>query len=163
MGNEEEYREVQTRERLMHIFLIISGFLLAFSKEDERQSLIPIFVLYILFAIFYYIFLTRTKNHTYIDVFGFLSSYLFTLLLLVFMQIQLKSPAPDYSFIGIFVSLTVVFTFAFLSPESSKKLEGIGETLESKYPQLWKIVTAIIVVLIVIYGILELYGIYHKM
>ena len=79
------------------------------------------------------------------------------------MQIQLKSPAPDYSFIGIFVSLTVVFTFAFLSPESSKKLEGIGETLESKYPQLWKIVTAIIVVLIVIYGILELYGIYHKM
>ena len=139
MEEEEYYREVKTRERIMQVFLIISGFLLAYSNK----SIIPLFNLFILFAILYYIYLTRTKNDYFINFWGFLSSYTFSLLLLHFMNTQLENAPSNNNFISSFIVLTAVFTFAFLSPRSSKQLvsgpERFFNWLESKYPALRKI------------------------
>lgn len=108
-------QEKQTRERIMQILLIISGFLLAYSKD----SIVNVFILFILFALLYYIYLTRTENNFLINLWGFYSAFTFSLLLLFFMDTQ--KIIGDIHLIILFFLLTSILTFALLSPETSEK------------------------------------------
>ena len=54
--DEKKYnREIQTRERLMQIIIIVTGFFLAYSEKEDRDILIFPFILFIIFAILYYV------------------------------------------------------------------------------------------------------------
>jgi len=158
LNEEQNHREVRTRERLVQIFLIISGFLLAYSKEEIRPVLVLLFIMYILFILLYYIFLTRTKNDFMISFFGFLGSYVYSLFLLTFIVTQLSEAMPTYYFILLFILLTGVFTFAFLSPKHSEKLvtrfEKSSNKLESKHPKLLKAIIVILMAIMLIYALI---------
>ena len=118
-NNKKTYEEIQLRIGLIQIFLIISGFFLAYSSEEWRQPFITMFVMCIFFAIFYYVYLTRTKIRWVIDFFGFLSSLSFSLFLLLFIHLRLGGSIFTFEFYLVLFSLTGIFTFAFLSPETS--------------------------------------------
>ncbi len=153
MKDEKRYREIQTRERIMQVFLIISGFLLAYSK----QSIIPLFSLFILFAILYYIYLTRTENDYFINFWGFFSSYMFSLLLLHFVNTE-GEPISDIDFITTFIVLTAIFTFAFMSPNSSDKLIKYSEKiLEPKLKKHIRLVRYFLILFVIIVAIIALY------
>lgn len=159
MKNEDYNREVQTRERLVQIFLIISGFLLAYSKDEIRQFLVLLFILYIIFILLYYIYLTRTKNSFMICFFGFLSSYVFSLFLLTFIDKQLNEPLSIYSFYSSFILLTVIFTFAFISPTQSESLvtrfEKSAKKFENKHSKLSRVILIIFGTIMLIYTIIQ--------
>ena len=146
MEEEKYYREVRTRERIIQVFLFISGFLLAYGK----QSVVPFFILFIIFAILYYIYLTRTKNEYFISFMGFMSAYTFSLLLVFFIDTQTGSKLSDNSFFLTFFVFTAIFTFALLSPNTSQWIIDIPEKwstrfesringLVKKYPKLKKV------------------------
>ncbi len=135
INKDDYYREVHTRERLVGIFLIISGFILAYSKELIKELLVLIFIMYIIFTLFYYIFLTRTKDQYGTDFFGFLSSYAFSmfLLLFVFSYITDSILPLDILFLFLFILLTGTFTFALLSPLTSEKLIKITDNFSINF------------------------------
>lgn len=150
MKNEQRYREIQSRERIIQVFLIISGFLLAYSKG----SIVILFNMFILFAILYYIFLTRTKNNYFTNLLGFFTAYIFSVLLLHFMNTQGSELLSDVDFIVTFISLTAIFTFALLTPSSSKKLikdaEKFLKKMIKKHPKAIKYFVKILVAIVII-------------
>jgi hypothetical protein len=151
--NEKYYREIQTRERIMQVFLIISGFLLAYSK----QSIVPLFSLFILFAILYYIYLTRTENDNFINFWGFFSSYTFSLLILHFINTQ-GEPLSDVDFITTFIALTAIFTFAFLSPNSSDKLiKYVEKAVEPQFKKHKRLIKYLLYLIAIIFIIISSY------
>ena len=158
MDEKKYHREVQTRERLIQTFIIISGLLLAY----EKGSMYYLFSLFILFAILYYVFLTRSKLRYWIDFFAFFSSYMFSLMVLHF--IDLNSNLGDINFIRTFIFLTAICTFAFLSPETSNKLVTKTkmelEIFYNRHEKIAKIILkiiAIIVIIIVLYQTIYFY------
>lgn len=139
---EKRYREVEKRERLVQTFLIIGGFLLAYSPEKIKQGMVSIFSAYLLFVIVYYIYLSRTTRSNWVDLCAFNSSLFFSLLILIFVNSQLAlSSLRSLSF---FIVLTGALTFSLLSPESSenitKGVEKFGDEQEKKHPKLVKII-----------------------
>ena len=157
--DEEKYnREVQTRERIMQVLLIISGFLLAYEKG---HGMVNVFILFIFFAILYYIFLTRTKFDDWINLFAFISSSTFIFMLLHFMILQ-SNNFDDFTLISSFIVLTAIFTFAFLSPNTSidfgkRNIEKFEKFIK-KHPKFGKIAVVfifIVVFIIFIYQIIK--------
>ena len=120
MDEEERYREVEKRERLIQTFLIISGFLVAYSGEKFQSFILLLFSAYLFFTILYYVFLSRTKKNLIIDYLAFISSYLFSFLIVTLISIQIGG-LDNLDFGMPLIVLTVIFTFALLSPEGSEK------------------------------------------
>ncbi len=120
MDEEERYREVEKRERLIQTFLIISGFLVAYSGEKFQSFILSLFSAYLIFTILYYVFLSRTKNYPIIDYLAIISSYLFSFLIVTFISIQIGG-LDNQPFGVLLIVLTLTFTFALLSPEGSEK------------------------------------------
>jgi hypothetical protein len=120
MDEEKRYREVEKRERLIQTFLIISGFLVAYSGEKFQSFILSLFSAYLFFTILYYVFLSRTKNYPIIDYFALISSYLFSFLIVTFISIQIGG-LDNQKFGVLLIVLTLTFTFALLSPEGSEK------------------------------------------
>ena len=138
MDEEERYREVEKRERLIQTFLIISGFLVAYSGEKFQSFILLLFSAYLFFTILYYVFLSRTKNYPIIDYLALISSYLFSFLIVTFISIQIGG--LDNQLFGVLlIVLTVTFTFALLSPEGSEKFIKYLESEERYYSKRSKI------------------------
>ncbi len=157
MDEEERHREVEKRERLIQTFLIISGFLVAYSGEKFQSFILLLFSAYLFFTILYYVFLSRTKKNLIIDYLAFISSYLFSFLIVTLISIQIGG-LDNLDFGMPLIVLTVIFTFALLSPEGSEKFIkylGLNEEYISKrgekYFFLVSISTVIILSALVLY------------
>lgn len=163
--NDDYYREIQTRERLVQVFLIIGGFLVANSKENFREFMILTFMMYIIFVIIYYIFLTRSRNDSSINLFGIISSYMFSLFLTIFIYSHLTG-LQDINFISLFFLFFLLFSFAFLSPNTSDKIVNRVIKLEGKFenrhPKLIKMIIIILLIVCVIYFSIIMFSIYLK-
>jgi hypothetical protein len=119
--NDDDYhRETETRQQIIRIFLIISSFFVAFSEGEVRKALGIIFEQFLVFAILYYIFLTRSKN-TFFILFGILSSYVYSLLFIIFFSTQLGDTFPPSNLLAIFLLLITLVTFALLAPSTSER------------------------------------------
>lgn len=137
------YGEVRTRERIVQMFIIISGFLVAYSKPEGKDFLVSVFIMYILFTMLYYIFLTRTKNNFSINMWAIMSSYMLSLLLLSFIIFQFTETISTLNFSLLFITLVAVFSFALISPKTSnwivEKTINFEKNIEIKHPKFWKI------------------------
>lgn len=157
MKEKEYYREIETRERIVQIFLIVAGFFLAYSKEEIKQALVLTFILYVIFTLLYYIFLTRSKSNYSINMYGIMSSYSYSLLLMIFISSELKGISAT-NFLTLFVVFTALFSFALLSPATSEKIvnktENEVEKFQKKHP---KILTWVILLIAVIFSIYMIY------
>jgi len=153
---EEKYlREIQTRERLMQIIIIVSGFFLAYSEKTERDLLVFPFILFIVFAILYYVSLTRSKNNWLTDMYGFFSAYGFSLLILLFINLKLTNPISGIDFLLLFFAFTGLLSFGFLSPNTNTKIDNFIKKSEThiikKYPKLSKGLVILFAILMLIY------------
>jgi len=164
MDEDERYREVEKRERLVQTFLIIGGFLVAYTSAEFQRFVALIFSIYFIFAILYYIFISRTRMYLITDFFALFSSYFYSLIILAFFSLQSTKGLSDWNFYSLFILLTGIFTFALLSPESSEKIvnwvEKISNEVEEKHPTILKITLAIIAILVLVWGI-YLYSMRH--
>lgn len=141
MKEEKYQREIQKRERLMQIFILISGFFIAYSKDNIKELMVISFLLFIIFAILYLVFLTRTKNDSMINIYAFTSSYAFSLLLIFFTASNVLNPINEAHFIILFFAMWGIFTFTFLSPNTDKKLTDLSKKFDkflTKHPKLFK-------------------------
>jgi len=167
MDKEERYREIEKRERLVQTFLIISGFLVAFTREEFQRFIVLIFSMYLLLTILYYIVLSRTRNSQKIDrkslitdflaffsitnILAFSSSFFYSLLILTFLGLQLTNGFSSLDLGFLFIVLTAIFTFSLLSPETSEEIanwfEKFSEKQEEKHPKLLKVISIIIFII----------------
>lgn len=151
---EERYREVEKRERLVQTFIIISGFFVTFTREEFHLLILLLFSIYLITAIFYYIFLSRTTLYLLIDFLAFLSSYHHSLLILAFIEQLTAGFNSQFDFLFLFIAFTVIFTFSLLSPETSEKIvnwfDEFSKKQEEKHPILSKIVIITIILILVI-------------
>ena len=162
MNEGERYKEVEKRERLVQTFLIISGFLVAYTREDAQPFIVLIFSTYLIFTILYYIFVSRTMNSLVVNWLAFMSSYVYSLLILAFLESQLTGGFSSWAFYLLFIALTAIFTFSLLSPESSEGIvnwfDNFSKKQEKKHPKLLKaILVGISIILVVLLAALYLY------
>jgi uncharacterized membrane protein YidH (DUF202 family) len=146
----ERHREVEKRERLVQTFLIISGFLVAYTSEEARRFVLVIFSLYLMFTILYYVYLSRTRSSFATNCFAFASSAFYSSLMGAFYR-SVTGGVSSRNLSTLFILLTGILTYALLSPESSERLdnwfEKSSKELEEKHPRLQKIVVVAIVVI----------------
>lgn len=151
---EERYREVEKRERLVQTFIIISGFFVTFTRGEFHLLILRFFLMYLIFAIFYYIFLSRTKNHLGINILAFLSSYNYSLLIVAFIEQLTAGFNSQLKVLVLFITLTAIFTFSLLSPETSEKIvDWFGDFSKRQmenHPILSKIVIITIILIPVV-------------
>ena len=126
MDKDERHREVEKRERLVQTFMIIGAFLVTYSGETMKEYGIIglIFALYLLITVIYYIWVSRTTDVLTINSLAFLSSYIYSSLILAFLILQ----SDDFSrlmFVLFLPASTLVFTFSLLSPETSEKINNL--------------------------------------
>ena len=156
MNEEERYREVEKRERLVQTFLIISGFLVTFTSGEFQRLIVLVFSMYLITTILYYIFLSRTRIYSMIDILALLSSYHYSLLILTFLSLQVTNGGFSSWDFCLFIVLTAIFTFSLLSPETSerivKRFEEFSKKQEEKHPKLLKIISVIMAIIIMVLG-----------
>ena len=154
MDAKERRNEVEKRERLVQTFLIISGFLMAYTREEAKHFIVLIFSLYLIITILYYIFVSRTRNSYTVDYLAFYSSVIYSFLILAFLELHLTDGFGDWGLCFLLVVLTVIFTFSLLSPESSEKIvnwfDNFSKKQEKKYPKLQKVVFVIYIIIAII-------------
>jgi len=164
MDKQERHREIEKRERLVQTFLIIGGFLVAYTSAEFQRFVALIFSIYLIFAILYYIFISRTRMYLITDFFALFSSCYYSLIILSFFSLQSPKGLSDWNFYSLFFLLTGIFTFALLSPESSEKIvnrfEIISKEVEEKHPTSLRITLAIMAIIVIVGGI-YLYSIRH--
>ena len=145
MDEEKRHREVEKRERLIQAFLIISGFLVAYTRGDQRL-IVLIFSMYLIFTILYYVVLSRTINYRIINLLALFSSWSYSLLIMIFLGSQLTNGFSGRDFCILFVALTAIFTFSLLSPDTSERIfnrfDKFSET-QGKPPKLLKVILII--------------------
>lgn len=155
---ERRYKEVEKRERLVQTFLIIGGFLVAYTREEAQQFIATIFSLYLIFTILYYIFVSRTINNYAVNYFAFFSSYIYAVLILAFLEFNTTNGFNGLQFIVLFIVLTTVLTFSVISPETSERLVKAAEHFfkkqQEKHP---KPVNLISIIILIIFAIVVLY------
>lgn len=155
MNEVERYREVEKRERLVQTFLIISGFLVAYTREEAQRFIVLIFSLYLIVTILYYIFVSRTMNSFTVDWLAFISSYMYSLLILAFLELHLTHGFSGWEFYSLFIALTAIFTFSLLSPERSEGIvnwfDNFSKKQEKKHPKLPKTILITILILMMVW------------
>lgn len=151
MNEKERYREVEKRERLVQTFLIISGFLVTFTSGEFQRLIVLVFSIYLITIILYYIFLSRTRIYSLIDILALLSSYCYSLLILTFLSLQVTNGGFSSWDFCLFIVLTAIFTFSLLSPETSERIverfEKFSKKQEEKHPKLLKFIGIVVMVL----------------
>jgi len=158
IDEQKRYREVEKRERLVQTFLIISGFLVAYTREEFQRFIVLIFSMYLIVTILYYVVLSRTINYPIIiDLLAFFSSYVYSLLILTFLGLQLTSGFSSWDFEFLFIVLTAILTFSLLSPDTSERFanwfENFSKNQEEKHPKLLKVILVIISIIMIVLGI----------
>lgn len=155
---EKREKEIEKRERLVQTYLIIAGFLLAYAKEEVRQGMVSVFSAYLIFTIVYYIYVSRTKNSSMINLWAFYSSLSYSLLFSIFINSQ--TGLSTQRFLGFFIVLTGALTFSLLSPESNDNIinwfERFAKNQEKKHPKLTKGICYILIIIVFIWLIYNL-------
>ena len=101
-----------------------------------------------------------------ISFFGFFCSYVYSLFLLLFIVTQLSEAMHPTNFILLFILLTGIFSFAFLSPKHSEilvnRFEKLSNKFESKHPKLLKSILLILMAILLIYTLIFTVQYYMK-
>ena len=164
MEKEDLYREIQTRIGLIEVMIIVGGFIVAYSDKTIRSLTSSIFILFTIFALLYYVFLTRTKNEYVIFLNGFYSSFLFSFLIEVF-SIQHAENNIVINFCVSLIALMTVFTFALLPPSISEKLTDKWreklKSIEVKNPRVLKVLLFMILTMCILAVVISLYNLYR--
>ena len=162
MDEKERYREVEKRERLVQTFLIISGFLVAYTGEEAQRFTVLIFSMYLISIILYYVFVSRTNNTFAVDWLAIASSCYYSLLILIFLSSQPTSELSSSHLYLSFSILTAVFTFSLLSPDTSEQIvnryEKFLENLNEKHLKYIKVILVIINIVVMV-GIILYYAV----
>ncbi|MHC1572040.1 MAG: hypothetical protein ACXQTM_00555 [Methanosarcinales archaeon] len=162
MDEKERYREVEKRERLVQTFLIISGFLVAYTGEEAQRFTVLIFSMYLISIILYYVFVSRTNNTFAVDWLALASSCYYSLLILIFLSSQPTSKLSSSYLYFSFSILTAVFTFSLLSPDTSEQIvnryEKFLENLNEKHLKYIKVILVIINIVVMV-GIILYYAV----
>ncbi|MHC1573496.1 hypothetical protein DRN85_08450 [Methanosarcinales archaeon] len=162
MDEKERYREVEKRERLVQTFLIISGFLVAYTGEEAQRFTVLIFSMYLISIILYYVFVSRTNNTFAVDWLAIASSCYYSLLILIFLSSQPTSKLSSSYLYFSFSILTAVFTFSLLSPDTSEQIvnryEKFLENLNEKHLKYIKVILVIINIVVMV-GIILYYAV----
>ena len=158
IDKDERNREVEKRERLIQTFLIISGFLVAFTRGESQRFIVLIFSMYLIVTILYYIFLPRTRIYPTTDFLALFSSWYYSLLILTFLGLQLTNGFISWHFWFLFIILTAIFTFSLLSPDTCGRIvnwfEKFSMKQEEKPQKLLKVILNIMFIIVVIGSIL---------
>jgi|GEM_PF-3184277 len=149
IGVNNRDKEIEKRERLVQIFLIIGSFFVAYSgPESIKQNIItPLFAFFLFFIILYYIIITRTRDTYLSDLYALISSIFYSLLIVIFAYSRSStalSRGEYYLLTGLF---TLIFTFSLLSPENSEGIVNFFEEIKKKYPWQMKIVVTLIAII----------------
>lgn len=154
MNNEENYsnnkgdKEVEKRERLVQTYIIISGFLMAYTQKDFQPLFVLLFSIYLLPTILYYVFLSRTKLYPITAWLALMSSFSFSMLFIFFIIFQVND---GYSFTQIIlmqIVLTAIITYSLIPPSPTLDkifyfIENKLEYFERKHPKLIIIIALI--------------------
>jgi hypothetical protein len=181
MDEEKRHREVEKRERLIQAFLIISGFLVAYTGGKLQSLIVLIFSMYLIVTILYYISLTRSiygrnennscassekkeQTHNYqlniTDFLAFFTSFYYSLLILTFLGLQLTNGFIICHFWFLLIILTAIFTFSLLSPGTCEWIVNWFEEKKflkkqvDKYLKTLKVILIIAVIGLVIQSII---------
>jgi len=156
--NFDEYRsDVVTRQRLVQIFLLISGFFLALAEGEAKKALGLVFLQFVIFALLYYIVLAQSKHTFFINLFGVLTAYSYSLFILLFTEVQVGDSLSLVSGVGLFLLFLSLFTFAFLAPATTKRMTHSFHTAEQRLTKTqrkavtWVVRLLVIVLLVVIF------------
>lgn len=163
VDDEKLYREKQIRVGLIEVMIVVGGFIVAYSDKAIRNLTSLIFIIFIIFALQYYIFLTRTKNEYAAFLNGFSSSIFFSFLIVMFSTEHSKGNSA-INFLASFIALTASFTFALLPPIMSKDLTNKWrkklESIEIRHPRALKIITFLLLTACILVLIISLYNFY---
>ena len=151
--SDDPCREIEKRERLVQTFLIIGGFLLTITDEPLQKSLGIFFSIFLLTIVLYYIFISRTKMSNLVNYLAFVSSFMYSFIIVSFFNVFAKY--SDLNFIVFFIFLTIIFTYALLSPNTSDKisntLENFFEKQEKNQPEIVYGILTIIFILFFVF------------
>lgn len=164
--SEHHDREIERRERLVEIFLIIGGFFAASSYcESVATSSMLLFLQFMLAMLLYYVFLSRTKMSMLINWLAFFASISYSILLVRFINTYLGTALDGALFLLSLVAFTALFTFALAYPDTSEQItRRITSYLEGKgkeNSQFFRTVSLVIFVILVILVIIELLLLYR--
>lgn len=142
-------KEIEKRERLVQIFLIIGSFFVTYSVTDSFKNNIiaPLFTLFLFFIILYYIIITRTKNIYLIDLYAIISSFIYGIFMVVFVYSRSSNPPSFLEASFLIVLLSLIFSFSLISPERSDSIISFFEELKKKHPSLMKIIANLITII----------------
>ena len=133
--------EVEKRERLVQTYLIISGFLVAYTQKDLQPLFVLLFTIYLLPTILYYVFLSRTKLYPITAFLALMSSYSFSMLITFFIIFQVNGGYSSTQIIFMQIFLTAILTYCLIPPSSTLDkifylVENKLESFENKHPKL---------------------------
>jgi hypothetical protein len=150
-------KEIEKRERLIQIFLIIGGFFSAFVEGKYKQILIIIYIQALFISLLYYIFLTRTKIVPLINWLDLGFSLYFSFFLSIFLSSYSEN---IFILLSSFILMTVVIFFALLYPSSSETMVWrFYDYVDRKYienPKKFKRISKIIFLILLAAMIIEL-------
>lgn len=155
-------REIENRERLVQTFLIISGFLIAFSSgnvaEVARKNFYITFWFFLVTILLYYVTVSRVKElNDIIDSMALSASIFFSFLIIFYLELQSYSYVSWNYFILMYFPLVFIFTFSLISPSTSDKYFDNIIRIDINCKWIWKNVR--IATLGKIWGFLKYLGI----
>lgn len=160
MEQEELFREFEKRERLVQTFLLIGGFVLTITDDKLKPGISGIFSAYLLFIMLYYVFISRTKMSMLVDFLAFISSYIYSLFILIYFNSLDNMGMSPYRFLTSFAVLTLTITYSLLSPDTSNRMsiwfENFFMRQEKENPNSVRAVFGIVVIL----ALYTLYSVY---
>ncbi|MCK4364570.1 MAG: hypothetical protein KAW45_00810 [Thermoplasmatales archaeon] len=157
MEDNKLFREIEKRERLVQIFIIIGGFFVAYSGEEYRTIMMLMFFQFLILVLLYYIFLSRTKMTPLINWLAFGSGMFYSFFISLYVKILTK--LPDWYFFISFVVFTFIFTFALIYPGGTEhytwKLYNKLDSIYLKNPRRFSKISKILAIILIILLILE--------
>lgn len=158
-------REIERRERLVEIFLIIGGFFAASSYcESVATASMLLFLQFMLAMLMYYVFLSRTNMLMLINWLAFFASISYSILLVRFINTYLGTALDGVLFLFSLAAFTALFTFALVHPATSelmtRKVTSYLEGKGAENAQFFRTASLVIFIILVILVIIELILLY---
>jgi hypothetical protein len=159
-------KEIERRERLVEIFLIIGGFFAASSSFCENASSSTLlFLQFIVAMLLYYVFLSRTTLRMFINWLAFFASLSYALILVRFINMFLDTALEGLVFALSLAAFTAIFTFALAYPGTSEiltnKVTASIEKRSAENPAFIKTTSMVLFIILTALVIIELFLIYR--
>ncbi|WP_250867400.1 hypothetical protein [Methanococcoides seepicolus] len=121
MDSDKSQQEVESREKLIQMFLIVGGFIISI-QSTELNILVKPFTILLLFGLCYYIMLTRTKQWLSIDILVIFFSISYAIFLTSFIEVSAVETISPIKTNYLKIMFAVLFFYSLLSPQNSEKL-----------------------------------------